>query len=235
MNSSRLVASVGSYFLSRSDDAVAFHLYGGISATVRLAGGQVALREVSAYPWSGDIRVEVNPETPFPFDLKLRIPGWTRNATASVNGTPVAVEQGTKDGYLRISRRWQAGDVVTLELPMPAQRIYAHPAVRMDVGRVALKRGPLVYCVEEADNPGGPVQRLKLPRQSTVKPERRSDLFGGIVTLTADATRLQESGWQSTLYRSDPPAEMPTTVTALPYYLWANRGAGSMLVWLPES
>jgi uncharacterized protein len=150
-----------------------------------------------------------------------------------VNGAPVAVEQAT--GYLTISRRWQAGDVVTLELPMPAQRIYAHPAVRMDVGRVALKRGPLVYCAEETDNPGGPVQRLKLPRQSTVKPERRFDLFGGIVTLTADATRLQENGWQNALYRSDPPAETPTTLTALPYYLWANRGAGSMLVWLPES
>jgi DUF1680 family protein len=107
--------------------------------------------------------------------------------------------------------------------------------VSMDVGRVALKRGPLVYCVEETDNPGGPVQRLKLPRQSTVKPERRADLFGGIVTLTADATRLQENGWQNTLYRSDPPAETPTTLTALPYYLWANRGAGSMLVWVPES
>jgi uncharacterized protein len=235
MNSSRLVASVGSYFLSRSDDAIAFHLYGGISATVRLSGGQVTLREVSAYPWSGDIRIEVNPETPFPFDLKLRIPGWTRNATASVNGAPVAVEQATKDGYLTISRRWQTGDAVTLELPMPPQRIYAHPAVHMDVGRVALKRGPLVYCVEEVDNPGGPVQRMKLPRQATVKPERRSNLFGGIVTLTADAMRLQDNGWQNTLYRSDPPVEAPATLTALPYYLWANRGAGSMLVWLPES
>ena len=91
-----------------------------------------------------------------------------------MNGAPVAVEQATKDGYVTIARRWQAGDVVTLELPMLAQRIYAHPAVRMDVGRVALKRGPLVYCVEEVDNAGGPVQRLKLPRQSTVKPERRS-------------------------------------------------------------
>ena len=234
MNSSRLVASVGSYFLSRSDNAIAFHLYGGISATIPLAGGQVRVREVSAYPWSGDIRIEVNPEAAFAFDLKLRIPGWCRNATASVNGAPVAVEQATRDGYLTISRKWQAGDVVTLELPMPAQRVYAHPAVRMDVGRVALKRGPLVYCVEEIDN-GGPVQRLKLPRQATVKPERRPDLFGGIVTLTADATRLQENGWQNTLYRSDPPAEITTTLTALPYYLWANRGAGSMLVWVPES
>ena len=103
------------------------------------------------------------------------------------------------------------------------------------MGRVALKRGPLVYCIEEADNPGGPVQRLKLPRHAAVKAERRADLFGGIVALTVEATRLQETGWQNALYRSDPPAETPATLTALPYYLWANRGAGSMLVWVSES
>ena len=119
---------------------------------------------------------------------------------------------------------------------MPAQRIYAHPAVRMDVGRVALKRGPLVYCVEEVDNAGGPVQRLKLPRQSTVKPERRSDLFGGIVTLTADAMRLQDNGWQNTLYRSDPPAETSTTLTALPVLsvgqprCWLDAGVAAGIV-----
>lgn len=76
---------------------------------------------------------------------------------------------------------------------------------------------------------------MKLPRHATVKPERRSDLFGGIVTLTAEATRLPDNGWQNTLYRRDPPTETRTTLTALPYYLWANRGAGSMLVWVPES
>jgi uncharacterized protein len=113
--------------------------------------------------------------------------------------------------------------------------LHSHPAVRAEVGRVALKRGPLVYCVEEGDNAGGPVQRLKLPPQSTLKPERRSDLFGGIVTMTADAMRLQDTGWQNTLHRNDPPAETSTTLTASPHYLWANGGAGSMLVWSPES
>jgi hypothetical protein len=93
----------------------------------------------------------------------------------------------------------------------------------------------LVYCIEEADNPGGPVQRLKLPRPARVKTERRGDLFDGIVTLTADAVRLADDGWQGTLYRHDPPAEKPATLTALPYYLWNNRGPGSMLVWLAET
>ena len=231
MNASRLVASVGGYFVSTSDDAIAFHLYGGISTTVAVAGGKVALREISTYPWSGDIRIEVDPETPAEFTLKLRIPGWARGATASVNGEAVAAT--TTSGYLAITRRWQPGDIVALDLPMPPERIYAHPAVRGCRAR-ALKRGPLVYCVEEADNPGGPVQRLQLPRTRELAIERRADLFDGIVTLTADAQRVDDADWDDTLYRPAPPAEVPTRLIALPYYLWNNRGKGSMMVWLPE-
>ena len=233
MNASRLIASVGGYFLSHSDAAIAFHLYGGVSARVALAGGNVAIRETSTYPWSGDIKITVDPETPFDFALKLRIPGWARGFDVAVNGAAIAGAKA-EDGYLTIARRWAASDQITLTLPMPPERVYAHPAVRMDVGRFALKRGPLVYCVEEADNPGGPVQRLKLPRGAALKPEQRSDLFGGIVTLASPAIRLKDDDWQDTLYRPEAPAEVPTKVTALPYYLWNNRGPGSMLVWLVE-
>ena len=161
MNTSRLIASVGGYFLSASDDAIALHLYGGISATVTVAGCTAALRETSTYPWAGAIHIEVNPEAPVDFSLKLRIPGWARSAIATVNGAPVAA--ATTRGYLSIDRRWQPGDTVALDLAMPPERIYAHPAVAADAGRV-LRRGPLVYCVEEADNAGAPVQRLRLHR-----------------------------------------------------------------------
>jgi DUF1680 family protein len=136
-------------------------------------------------------------------------------------------------GYLTINRTWSKGDVVSLDLPMPAVRLYAHPAVKMDAGRVALKRGPLVYCIEEADNPGGRVQRLKLPRNAELKATTRADLFDGVVTLTADALAIDESDW-STLYRTKAPQDQKSQLTALPYYLWANRGQGSMVVWIPE-
>ena len=232
MNASRLVASVGGYFLSASDSAIALHLYGGISATVAVAGVKVALRETSIYPWSGAIRVEVNPEAPVDFSLKLRIPGWARGATATVNGAPAATT--TTRGYLAIERRWRPGDTVALDLPMPPERIYAHPAVAADVGRAALRRGPLVYCVEEADNPGGPVQRLRLPRTHELAIERRAELFGGIVAVTVDAQRVDDADWDDTLYRRAPPAQVPTRLIAVPYYLWNNRGAGTMTVWLPE-
>jgi DUF1680 family protein len=234
MNVSRLVASVGGYFVSRAADGIAFHIYGGISTSLETAGTKVALRETSNYPWSGDIRIEIDPESPAAFDLKLRIPGWCHGAKVAVNGSAVPVEGKTVDGYLTINRTWQKGDIVTLDLPMPPVRLYAHPGVIMDTGRVALKRGPLVYCVEEADNPGGRVQRLKLPRQAELKASTRADLFDGIVTLTAEATAIDEADW-STLYRTTPPKEERATLTALPYYLWANRGQGSMVVWVPES
>ena len=234
MNVSRLIASVGGYFVSHSDDAIAFHLYGGISTTVPLKTGKVALREVSNYPWSGAIDIHVEPESPATFDVKVRIPAWTKGAKVTVNGQPVDTAAAV-NGYLNIHRLWTKGDVVSLDLPMPAERIYAHPAVRMDAGRVALKRGPLVYCLEEVDNPGGRVQRLRLPRDAELKSTTRADLFDGIVTIAAEAVAVQDEGWQHELYRTSPPAEERAILTALPYYLWNNRQKGSMLVWVPEA
>ena len=231
MNVSRLVASVGGYFVSTAPDGIALHLYGGISTIATIAGTNVDLRERSNYPWSGDIEIEVTPERPAEFDLKLRIPGWCKSWSVSVNGEEVRA--ATSDGYVTLHRLWAAGDRVTLDLAMPAERLYAHPAVIMDAGRVALKRGPLVYCLEEADNPGGIVQRLKISRSAELRTTTRADLFGGIVTVDAAGAAIRTGDWSS-LYRTDPPREEPASLTALPYYLWANRGKGSMVVWIPE-
>ena len=232
MNVSRLVASVGGYFVSTASDGVAFHIYGGISTSATIAGTTVAIRESSNYPWSGDIKINIDPETPAAFDVKLRIPGWCTGANASVNGQSVATTP--VEGYLTINRIWRKGDTIALDLPMPAERVYANPAVIMDAGRVALKRGPLVYCLEEADNPGGFVQRLKISQSAELKSSTRADLFGGIVTLSAPGVAIDTSDWHS-LYRPERSKEAPATLTALPYYLWANRGKGSMVVWVPEA
>ena len=232
MNVSRLVASVGGYFVSHSDSEIAFNLYGGISTTVPLTSGKVALRETSTYPWSGDIKIAVDPETPATFPIKVRIPGWAKKWTVQVNGQSVGGQP--VNGYLTISREWKQGDVIALDLPMPPERLFANPNVNMDVGRVALKRGPLVYCIEEVDN-GGPVQRLKLPRNAELKSTTRADLFDGVVTITAAAKTIKDGDWKDTLYRTEPPGEADATLTAVPYYMWANRGQGSMLVWVPEA
>ena len=232
MNVSRLVASIGGYFLSTRQDGVAFHLYGGIEAQVAIAGTTVAVRETSDYPWSGEIRIEIDPETPTAFDVKLRVPDWAKGAAATVNGEPVPL--AVTRGYATVRRLWSKGDVVAFDLPMPAERLYAHPRVRMDVGRVALRRGPLIYCVEEADNPGGPVQTLELPRRAAIEARWRADLFDGVTTLTAPAMRLVSGDAENALYSIKPPATREATLTALPYFLWANREPGSMQVWIAE-
>jgi len=232
MNVSRLVASVGSYFLSTAPDGVVFHLYGGIASEVQVAGTNVSLREVSNYPWSGDIAIHVDPEVPSTFDVKLRVPAWCKGARIEVNGEAVDLE--IERGYATVRRTWNKGDRIALTLPMHPERLFAHPGVIMDAGRVALKRGPLVYCLEEVDNPGGSVQRLKLPRNSELRTEVRSDLFDGIVTIKCDATAIDETEFKP-LYRTTPPKENQATLTAVPYFLWANRAQGSMVVWVPEA
>ena len=232
MNVSRLVASVAGYALSASEDGVAFHLYGGFETTLTLAGVKVALSETSGYPWSGEVAIAINPEAPVEFDLKLRIPGWAKAATAAVNGEPIAL--APVNGYATIRRLWRKGDLVTLDLAMPPERLYAHPNVRMDVGRAALRRGPLIYCVEEADNPGGPVQTLALPRSAPIDAGWRKDLFGGVMTLKARAKRLVSGKGDGALYSTEPPTAEDAALVALPYHLWANRAPGSMQVWVAE-
>jgi DUF1680 family protein len=233
MNVSRLVASIGGYAISRADDGVAFHLYGGFETTLPICGVNVSLRESGTYPWSGDLRIEVDPETPTRFDVKLRVPGWAEGATAAVNGEPVSLAPAR--GYATINRLWSRGDAVTFRLPMPAERLYAHPNVRMDVGRVALRRGPLIYCLEEADNPGGPVQTLALPRDAPLDASWRGNLFGGVTTLAARGKRLVPGDDQGQLYSTTPAVGRDVTLIAVPYHLWANREPGSMQVWVAEA
>ena len=231
MNVSRLIASIADYAISRSDDGVAFHLYGGFETTATFDGVRVAIREASDYPWSGEIRIEVDPETPATFDVKPRIPGWAKEARAEVNGESISLTP--ERGYAMIRRLWSKGDAVTLHLAMPSERLHAHPNVRMDVGRIALRRGPFIYCVEEVDNPGALVQTLALPRDAEIDASWREDLFGGAMTLTASAKRLVSA--DDTLYSTAPPVAQKALLTALPYYLWANRQPGSMQVWIAEA
>jgi uncharacterized protein len=232
MNVSRLVASVGGYFYSTGEDLLAVHLYGGNSAELRIGGQRITVRETSSYPWTGDVRLTLEPEAPSEFTLKLRIPGWARAAPIRINGE--AVETPVESGYAAIRRVWSPGDRIELDLPMPVERVYAHPDVRADRGRVALKRGPLVYCVEEADNRQAAVQRLRLPREAALEAIERPDLFDGTVTVVAEGREAAAEDWDAELYRTAPPAETERRFTAIPYFLWCNRGPGSMMVWLPE-
>ncbi|MEJ0097039.1 MAG: beta-L-arabinofuranosidase domain-containing protein [Bauldia sp.] len=232
-NVARLIAAVGGLFYSTGEDGLAVHLYGGATTTMNVGGKAVSLVETSAYPWDGDVSIALDPEAPAEFTLRLRIPAWAREATARVNGAGIDVAGNVLNGYLGIRRIWNPGDRVTLTLPMPVERLRAHPKVTADIGRIALKRGPLVYCFEQADNHAAPLERMRLPKGGALAP-RRSGLFGGIATVTAEGVAA-EADWKGALYRADAPEGKPAQWTAVPYYLWGNRDAGKMLVWIAEN
>lgn len=228
MNVARLVASIGGYVFGLGKSEAAIHLYGGAAASLPVAGGTVTLKETSNYPWDGSIRVTVDPEGAGEFTLSLRIPAWCKGASLAVNGTTLPLNP--ERGYARIKRVWAKGDVINLNLPMPAERTWANPEVKMDVGRVALRRGPLVYCLEQVDQ-ALPLSRLRLPRSAALSASFAPDLLGGISVIEADGLALADS---PALYSDTAPDEATTKLTAVPYYIWCNRGANPMQVWVRE-
>ena len=139
----------------------------------------------------------------------------------------------TERGYLKLTRVWAKGDTVDLGLPMPAERLYAHPNVRQDQGRVALRRGPLVYCVEQQDI-AGPVARMRLPAGAALTSDWQGAVLGGIIVVKAMAQTTDAANWGEALYRTTPPSRTNSPLTAVPYYIWCNRGPNPMQVWLKE-
>lgn len=237
-NVARMLASLPGYLYTTSDEGVWVHLYAAGTADVALSDGRVVeLRQRTDYPWDGQIAVDVQGEGPF--SLFLRVPAWCGEATLAVNGAPVG-ERLEPGRYAEIRRDWRPGDVVALSLPMDVRRVISHPRVEENAGRVALMRGPLLYCLEQADHPGVDVRDMALPDDAPVQAESRPDLIGGVVTLTADGRQAPPGdAWTDDLYQEARSVGSPTEVmaeplTAIPYHVWANREAGPMRVWLPR-
>jgi DUF1680 family protein len=181
------------------------------------------------------VTIRVNPEKPTTFTLYLRIPVWCQKAEIAVNGDRVDVGQITGKGYATITREWGSGDKVWLDLDMPVERIVANPAVRMANGKVALQRGPVVYCLEEVDNRIAPLNRIALPRTSQLNTRYEKDLLGGVVVITGEAEVIEGEGWNDVLYRNQPVTARRCEIMAVPYCIWDNREPGQMLVWIRES
>lgn len=228
-NICRLLASLGGYIYSQSEREAVVHLYIQSGAELQVAGQTVTLAQEANYPWDGDIQITITPSQSAVFGLKLHIPGWCRQAAITVNGVPWPLT--AERGYARIERQWAAGDVVTLSLAMPIERVYADPRVSADRGRVVLQRGPLVYCLESADN-GAALDLVKLPRSSELHARFEPGLLGGVVSLNGSGLRQRPA---ETLYAAQPPAADVVPLKAIPYCLWDNRAAGDMLVWINES
>ncbi|HEY8360970.1 MAG TPA: beta-L-arabinofuranosidase domain-containing protein, partial [Ramlibacter sp.] len=230
-NIARLVASIGTYMYGVADNAVAVHLYGESTARLEVAGTPITVTQNTQYPWDGAIRMTLNLSQPTRFTLSLRIPGWCTAPEISVGSERMATDTVGALGYLAIEREWRDGDSVDLVLPMSIAMLRAHPKVRQDIGRVAVARGPLIYCLEETDN-GGHLNAIVLGSATEAVKTQPIPEFDGALSVSMAALRTETGGWNGHLYRADPPKSSPTEARFVPYHLWDNRNPGEMLVWV---
>jgi DUF1680 family protein len=242
-NITRFMASVPGYIYAKKADALYVNLFAGGSADIDLAGGKVGVVQETRYPWDGAVKISVTPDKPRAFTVDVRIPGWAREEpvpgdlyrftdtpapapTLAVNGKPVALT--LTSGYVAITRTWNAGDTIDLNLPMPVRRIAANDKVAADRDRVALQRGPIVYAAEWPDNPNGKVRNIVLPDTNALASSFRPELLNGVQVITGRAVGLAYDA-ASTVEKKDQP------FMAIPYATWANRGRGQMEVWIARS
>jgi DUF1680 family protein len=242
-NMTRFLPSLPGYVYATKDDTVFVNLFVGNTGRVDVNGKNVQLAEDTRYPWDGAVRITVSPEGGSgEFEIAVRIPGWARNEavpgglyqfldrnderpTLKVNGKPLTVHPNV--GYARVRRVWKAGDVIDLFLPMPVRRVTANDLVKADTGQVALERGPIIFCAEGVDN-GGDILDLVLPDGAKLRSAFRGDLLGGVQVITGTAEVSAKT--------KDGKVESKThDFQAVPYYAWANRGAGEMTVWLART
>ena len=243
-NIMRTLASLDSYLATTDADGVQLHLYAPSEFVIGTGGDQVRLTVRTDYPWDGRIRVDVDETPDREWTLSLRVPAWAQGATLTVGGEE---QHATAGSYARLRRRWHAGETVELTLPMRVRLTTADDRIDAVRGCVAIERGPLVYAVEQVDQPDGVVLddlRVDVGQPCTV--EHRPDLLGGVSTVGVRGWvgRHDAAPWP---YRNDgqpndgqqndghQSAGNPVEVTAVPYFAWANREVGPMRVWLPKA
>ncbi len=228
----RLISSLEEYIYSSDEKNLYVHLYIAGAVDANMNGTDVHLNVTTDYPWNGSVAIDVQPEAETAFALKVRIPGWCRKYSLKVNNQTVAALP--EMGYVSIERTWSKGDRVELEMDMPVEFVKANPRIYEDVGKIAVARGPLVYCLEEADN----TRNLHQIRLGDAKPEEfkiewKGEKLGGIVELKSKGIRETDAGWDETPYSAFNTIEtVPTELTWIPYYAWANRDPGEMRVWI---
>jgi DUF1680 family protein len=243
-NITRFMASLPGYVYAKEGQTVFVNLYAAGTADVTLGDGRkVALAQATTYPWDGAVKLTVTPAKAGAFAIDLRIPGWARNEpvagdlyrfldavaappTLRVNGQ--AVPMTIDKGYVSVARTWQAGDTIDLNLPMSVRRVVANDLVAADKGRVALQRGPIVYAAEWPDNPDGHVRNLVLADTTALTSAFRPTLLNGVQVVTGTATSLSFDEAGKLVKKTQP-------FVAIPYYAWANRGEGEMMVWIPRT
>lgn len=244
VNIVRFVPSVAGYIYAQADDAIFVNLFIASTAHMELSGNSVGITQVTNYPWGGRISLAVEPQQEARFDLNIRIPGWatgsplpsdlyeyvaggakTGGIAFTLNGAALPAPTVEK-GYARFSRKWKAGDTVSVEFPMPIRLVRSHELVGENRGRLAIERGPIVYCLEAVDN-GGHIRNIWLPADAELATEHHPELLGGVTVIRGNAFALRWQGASGSVISS------PIEFRAIPYYAWDHREAGEMAVWIP--
>jgi DUF1680 family protein len=240
-NIARLVASLGDYIYGVSEKDIYVNLFIGSSTSLTIQDTKVELRQITAYPWNGKVSLEVKPSKKSSFTLRIRIPGWLKGQAVPgdlyqfkeikqvqlpilLNG--VSVPYTEESGYALIEREWKMGDIITFELPMDIKRVTARPELKAANNRVALQRGPLIYCVEGTDNEGK-AWNFILPDNEAIKANFDEKMLGGLMKLqfSAPTVKISADGLDVSTSKQN--------ITAIPYFSWCNRGQTAMQVWLP--
>jgi uncharacterized protein len=241
-NLERTFASLPGYFYSTSKDGVYVHLYDNSVLDWRLENGTpLKIRQQTNYPWDGSVKLTLTPNEPADFTLYARIPAWAESPEVSVNGKPLAGAQLGQ--YFPIRRRWSPGDAVALHFPTATKVLASNPRVAENRGRVAVQRGPIVYCLEQLDQPNTPalsdvaIRGSQSPDQA-FSSEYKSDLLDGVNILHHNGAALEVASSTEALYLAaspDRPKTRPQSLTLIPYFAWANRQPTQMQVWTPYS
>ena len=242
-NIARLVASLGDYIYGWSEEGVWVNLFVASNTMFNMGKTSVPLQMETNYPWEGSVKITANPAKPVDYALHIRMPGWAQNVPAPgnlyryvdntitakievlLNGKPVTYQE--EKGYAVINRKWKKGDVIEVRLPMNVRQVASRKEVKADQDRVALQRGPLVYCVEGADNEGK-AWNILVPDKATFDTQSYKVLNEPVISIKANVSVAEAAPDGLTVQMK------PRTIMAIPYYAWANRGKSPMQVWLPS-
>jgi DUF1680 family protein len=228
----RFIPQVPGYVYAQQENRIYINLFVDSSVTIKVGDNTILLNQSTQYPWDGNVRITVAPGRPGKFTLCIRIPGWAQNqpvpsdlyrytdecgekVNLQINGKPT--DLNIDKGFVYIERNWEKGDVIELRLSMPVRRVIGNEKIKDDTGKVALQRGPIVYCVEWMDN-NGHALNINLPDSTEFGTEYREDMLNGVVVILGKATQEKQQDF-----------------LAIPYYTWANRGPGEMAVWLKKT
>ncbi|WP_423146058.1 glycoside hydrolase family 127 protein [Rubrolithibacter danxiaensis] len=240
-NLTRLIPSIPGYIYALKNNNLYVNLFAESASSIKIKNISVKLAQENNYPWNGDLKFRIDPAKAKDFNLLIRIPGWAQNQPVAsdlysfsspytekiritINGKPV--QYSIEKGYAVLNKTWKKGDIVQVNLPMEVKTITANEKVKDDIGKIALQRGPLVYCAEWKDNQNK-TSNIILPAGTKFISAFESTLLNGVTVLKSDAQAINIAPDGKTITTSVQP------FTAIPYYAWANRGKGEMTVWFP--